>query len=158
MSIVVADATALADAYLDGVLKNDATLMTEAPAGVLNEQPIQDDKRNVVLYTFKNGTTAAGSGAFGGMQIINNRIIYEVLWYLVRIAGYDNTYADLKAGADRIKQLLHLPEPSDIKIGDTVVGRCLWSEYVAPWKALIPDSNVLMPERGGLYKIAVQPA
>lgn len=156
-----ADTPTIADAYLDLVLGGDGILQTQAPGGVLNEEPAQVIEQKVIRYSYVRGATAEAAGVFGSMRTINDDIIFELLTYLVTMSGWGYKFKDLRAGSNQIKTLLHKPQrdtaPTDVVIDDLVVGKVLWSKYLAPWKERIPDSNVLLTELGGFYQIAVRP-
>jgi hypothetical protein len=150
MPLVVADATTLADAFIDGKLTPDATIQTEAPGGVWNEAAEQGTSGRIVRYAFQRGATAQGAGAFGPLAIVNDELIYEVLLYLITMVGENDRMEDLAAGATRIKQLLHRSS------GSVTGGQILWCRYLIPHKEYVPEGDQYYPERGGYYELTVQ--
>lgn len=150
MSATDADVITIADAYLETAL-DDPTIATEAPGGVWNEAAEQGTSGRIVRFAYMQGRSARE--AFGGMQIINDELIYEILTYLVVMVGEEDRFEDLKAGATRIKQLLHR-EHSDVTFTQ---GKVLWSKYLAPFKERTPEGDKWYPQLGGFYEIAVSP-
>jgi hypothetical protein len=157
MTVAVADTITIADAYLDTKLSGDADLTAEAPGGVWNEAAEQGTTGRIVRFSYWRGATAKSAGAFGSMEIINNSLMYELLTYLVRMVGDNDRFEDLRAGATRIRQLLHNSR-GDAEIDGELIGKVLWCEYIGPpWKERVPDGDQIYPELGGFYQLAVQP-
>lgn len=149
MPYAVADTITIADAYIEWLL-DDFTIQTEAPGGVWNEAAEQGTGGRIIRYAFQR---SLGLADFGGMQIINDDLIYERLLYLVIMNGEaGDRFADLQTGASRIKELLHKGQ-SDVTF---TAGKILWSKYLAPHKARPPEGDHWYPELGGYYEIAVQ--
>jgi hypothetical protein len=147
-AIVVADVISLVDAWIEGRLSGDATIIAEAPGGVWNEEAEQGTTGRIVRYAYLSGGSARQTGAFGNYELINNEIVHEVLIYLVTMVAENNRFEDLAAGATRIKQLLHRA-PSTANI--------VCCRYLAPHKERVPHEGLFYPELGGLYEITVQP-
>lgn len=157
MPIAVADTVTIADAYIEQTLTVDVTIQTEAPGGVWNEVAEQGTEGRIIRYVFLRGGSARQAGAFGLLEAINNELIYEVLTYLVTMAGEDDRFEDLRAGASRLKELLHRTRGISVNEADVTLGTVLWCRYLGPHKERVPVGDKYYPELGGVFEIAVQP-
>lgn len=141
--------TRLAEAWLENLLEGDDELMAEAVGGVWNENAEQGTSGIIVVIRHQN--TGRPFFLDNALLTFNDDRVYVLLVYLITMVGENHTFEDLKAGADRLDELLHKGS------GTTEGAIILWSRWLAEHKERVPEGDQFYPELGHYYQIAVQP-
>lgn len=140
----------IVDGWLDGLLRNDATLKAAAPGGVWADVAPEGSATPIpspwVVWFQTVGVDARAVGS--GPRIVTD-LVFEV-----RATGRETTYGALKPAADRIDALIENARGAAVPGLGTVID----CHRVEPVRFTENDGGVLYRHLGGQYAIKVQAA